>query len=125
MSVALVGRSVRRPARVTDPGQSFERFASQAFSKISELALGTPALQMAVLDGRHTGGVVPSILEPPKGIDQIDRHGFGAKYADYSAHSVLILRESALSRRIITCSKSTQFKFHCNLLLSGLSGFLG
>ncbi len=51
MRVALRRAAVRRPARVADAGVALQRLLGEPQLQILELALGAPALEMAVLDG--------------------------------------------------------------------------
>ena len=55
MRVALGRPAVGRPARVADAGAALQRLGDQACLEVAQLALGAPAFEVAVLDGRDAG----------------------------------------------------------------------
>ena len=66
----LFGRpAVRRPARVADAVDAFERLRVDRLLEVDELARASPALDLPVADDRDARGVVAAILEPPQSVD--------------------------------------------------------
>ena len=99
MGVALDRLAVRRPARVADAGASLQGLVGEPQLEVLELALGAPAVEMAVLDGGDAGGIIAAIFEPPQRVDEIARHRLLSKNADDAAHGRFCLRASRLIRQ--------------------------
>ena len=87
VGVALDRLAVRGPARVADAGAALQGLVGEPQLQVLELALGAPAIEVAVLDGGDAGRVVAAIFEPPQRVDEIARHRPSAKNADDAAHA--------------------------------------
>ena len=86
MGVGFGRLAVRRPAGVADSDRPAERRGRKFGFKVLELALGAPALEQAVLERRHAGGIVAAIFEPLQRIDNRARDGAAPQNADNPAH---------------------------------------
>jgi hypothetical protein len=73
----------------------FERLAQTSALEISELALGAPAREVTVLDGRDPSRIVAAIFETAKRVDEVSRDRLRAKYSNDPAHQLNILWSSA------------------------------
>ena len=87
VGVALDRLAVRGPARVADAGMALQRVIGQAQLEVLQLALGAPAVQVAVLDSGHAGRIIAAILQPPQRLDEVARNGFLSKDANDPAHA--------------------------------------
>ena len=75
MGVGFRRLAMRRPARMADADRPAKRRRGKFRLKVLELALGSPPLQLAVLERRHAGGIVAayssrfsaSTIEPATG----------------------------------------------------------
>ena len=97
MGVALDRLAVRRPARVAEAGVALQRMVGEPQLEVLELALGAPAVEMAVLDGGDAGRIIAAIFEPPQGVDEIAGDRLRSKYADDAAHASFPPPRSACS----------------------------
>ena len=86
MGIGLGRPAVRRPAGVADPDRAGQRRASQQALEIDQLALCAAAVDAAVHQGRHAGGVVPPVLQPLQSIDQQRRGRGPTENSDDPAH---------------------------------------
>ncbi len=98
MRVRIVGSTVRRPARVRDPGVACRRPAVQVLGQVGELAR-LLLDEDAPLRGeeRDACRVVAAILEPPQPVDQDRRSVSRTDVADDAAHGAPPLRFSRLA----------------------------
>ena len=79
-------RAVRRPARVRDAGAAVERVLVELAREIVELALGPPAVELAMLDRADAGRVIAAIFEPLEPVEQPLRDVRCSDNPDNSAH---------------------------------------
>src|SRR5690242_14027849 len=86
MGVALGRAAMGGPARMTDPRVSRQGFGQKPAFEVPELAFGTAAIEMAVLDGGDAGTIVAAILETTKRVHEIVRDGLGAQNANNATH---------------------------------------
>jgi len=96
MRVALGGTPVRCPARMSDARVAPQGLLQQATFEVAQLALGTPALQVAVLDGGDAGRVIAAILEPTQRIDEVRGDSLLPDNSDDTAHAFRILALASL-----------------------------
>ncbi len=87
MRICLVGLAMRRPARVADADQPFQRLARQPDLEILELALGAATGELPALERRDAGRIVAAIFEPPQRLDHLARDRFLAQNPDDAAHA--------------------------------------
>ena len=87
MRVGLVRPAVGRPAGVADADRAIERLAREFLFQISELALGAPAREHAVLEGGDAGGIIAAVFEALERIDQQRRDRLAADDSDNAAHA--------------------------------------
>ncbi len=88
VGVALDRLAVRGPARVAEAGAPLQGMVGEPQLQVLELALGAPAIEMAVLDGGDTCRVIAAIFEPPQRVDEIARHRLLPENADDAAHAL-------------------------------------
>ena len=100
MGVALDRLAVRRPARVAEAGVALQGMVGEPQLQVLELALGAPAVEMAVLDGGDAGRVVAAIFEPPQRVDEIAGDRLLSKNADDAAHASFLASKPSLLRQL-------------------------
>ena len=87
VGIALHRLAVRGPARVADAGMALQRMIGEAQLQVLELALGAPAIQVAVFDGGHAGGIIAAIFQAPQGLDEVARYRLLPKDANDPTHA--------------------------------------
>ena len=95
MGVALGRPAVGRPAGMADADDAGERLAREPVLEVAQLALGAPAVELAVLQRGDARGIVAAIFEPLERVDQRARHRLAPENADNAAHA---------SDRLLRCS---------------------
>ena len=108
MGVALHRLAVRRPARVADARTPLQGLIGEPQLQVLELALGAPAVEVAVLDGGDPRRVVAAVLEPPQGVDEVARDRLLPENADDPAHA---------SNSLVSCPCPERCKRHASLLV--------
>ena len=86
VGIGLGRLAVSRPAGVADADGAADRLALQKRAQVAELALGAAALDLAVDQGRHAGGIVAAILEPLESVEQQGRDRRRSDDSDDPAH---------------------------------------
>ena len=86
MGVALGGLAVGRPARVADADRARQRLAAEPRLEVHKLALGAPALDVAVDQGGDAGRIVAAIFQALQRLDQQGGDGSLADDSDDAAH---------------------------------------
>ena len=81
MGVALGGLAVGRPARVADADRARQRLAAEPRLEVHKLALGAPALDVAVDQGGDAGRIVAAIFQA---LQRLDQQGGDRRLADDS-----------------------------------------
>src|SRR6185437_12343935 len=93
MGIGLVGRAMRRPARMADAGAAGKRRRGEALRQPVELAFGAAPLDASTLDERRDPrGIISAIFEPPQPFDKKRRRRVASDDADDAAHQPLPLR---------------------------------
>ena len=87
VSITDRGCTVRRPARVRDAGRPMQRMLGKLARQIVELTLGTPPLELAVINRADARGVVTAIFEPLKPVEQPLRDVGRADDTNDAAHA--------------------------------------
>ena len=87
MGVALHRLAVRGPARVADAGAPLQGLVGEPQLQVLELALGAPAVEVAVLDGGDARQVIAAVFQPPQRIDEVARDRLLPENADDPAHA--------------------------------------
>ena len=87
MGVALGRSAVRRPAGVADADRAGERLAREPRLEIAQLAFGALAGQLPVFQRGDAGGIIASVFEPLKRVDQRRRDRLTPENAYNSAHA--------------------------------------
>src|SRR5260221_5738108 len=91
MRVGLVGRAMRRPARVADADLAADRLRSEALDQLVELALGAPSLDAALDQRRDASRIIAAVFETAQPVHQQRCHFPFADHANNAAHSTLTL----------------------------------
>src|SRR5438045_6970984 len=86
MGVALRWLAVRRPACMADADDARQRFLGQPLLELHQLALGAPALDMAVDQGGYARRVIAAIFQALQRVDQQRGDGRLADDSDDAAH---------------------------------------
>ena len=86
MGVGFGRLAVRRPARVADADRAAKRRRGEFRLQVLELAFGAPPLQLAVLEGRHAGGIIAAVFEPLQRVDNRACDGARPENPDNSTH---------------------------------------
>src|SRR5262249_42318225 len=97
--VALGGRAVRRPARVTDAGVTAQRFFVQQNREAIQFARRPPAVDPAIDQRGDTGGIVAAIFQTLQRVDDKRRDvalTCNANNAAHNASSYFFLRSARI-----------------------------
>jgi len=86
MGIADGRRAVCRPARVGDADQAVERMLLQLALQVLELALGPPALELAVIDGADARRIVAAVFQPLQSFEQPACDAARSDNSNNSAH---------------------------------------
>ncbi len=92
MGVTLHRLAVRRPAGMANTDDTRKRFSSQSLLQIDQLAFGTAAIELAVLQGGDTGRIVAAIFKPLQCIHEKRSDFVISDNADNSTHGLLQIR---------------------------------
>src|SRR5690348_8570196 len=106
MRVGLVGRAMRRPARMSDADLAADRLSRQPLDQLIELALGAPPLDAPIDQRGDAGRIIAAIFEAPQAVDQERRHLALADHANNAAHSALTLSLLLLLRLLGAASRT-------------------
>ena len=88
--------AVGRPARVADADRAGQRLAAEPRLEVDQLALGAPALDVAVDQGGDAGRIVAAIFQALQRLDQQGGDGSLADDSDDAAHGRVVREESYL-----------------------------
>src|SRR5207244_12886705 len=105
--VLLARLALRRPARVADADRARHRLAFEPRHQVRQFALGAPALDPAIDQGRDPGRIVAAIFEPLEAADQLGCDRFLGDDPDDAAHQRFfprsLFRNSAARPGLSTC----------------------
>ena len=92
MGILFGGPAMRGPARVAQAVDAVDGVLADGLLEIGQLAGGAANLQMAVFaDHGDAGGIVASIFEAPKPVQDEGYNLLRADIADYAAHDGISL----------------------------------
>ena len=86
MRIARGWRAMRGPARMTNAGGAGQRACFQGRGQIPELALSTPAINLAVNKGGDAGTVIAAIFQTPQRFQKPRCRRLLPNHADNAAH---------------------------------------
>src|ERR1700730_17285780 len=86
MGVGLGRQTMGSPAGVADADHPLDRLPGETFSEVDELALGAPALNAAVDEGRNPGRIIAAVFETSKSFEKRSSHRVLGDDADDAAH---------------------------------------
>jgi hypothetical protein len=88
MRVAFGRPAVGRPAGMADADRARERLAGEPRLEIAQLAFGAPASKLPAFQRGDAGGIVASVFEPLKRVDQCARDRLTPENTYNSAHMI-------------------------------------
>src|SRR5687767_8432589 len=91
MSILLGGAPMRRPTRVPDAVIAIERIKPDSFLEIAQLPFGPTQRQRTVfVNDRYPRGIISTVLELSKAVDDQRHNLFISNVTDYSAHKLFL-----------------------------------
>ena len=86
VGVGLGRQTMGRPASVADADHPLHRLVVEPSGEVDQLALGPPAFDPAVDEGRNPGRVITAVFEAPEPFEKSLGHPFLGDDADDPAH---------------------------------------